>query len=166
MVDRKDVASWLEGPHASREPAAGSYPGARLGMPRDGAGSAGRFGRRAAALLVDWLLCQLIAMGLFGYRWGDGGAGGFLPLAVFLAENVLLVGTVGYTVGHRVFGLRVVRVVRAGDAAPAAASSAPLGPLGALIRSLLLCLAIPALIWDRDERGLHDLAAGSVIVRR
>ena len=34
------------------------------------------------------------------------------------------------------------------------------------IRSLLLCLAIPALIWDRDGRGLHDKAANTVLVRR
>ena len=156
MVDRKDVASWLEGPHASRTSDAGSYPGQRLGMPREGSGSVARFGRRAVALAVDWLLCQVIAMGLLGYRLGQGGAGSFLPLAVFLAENAVLVGTVGFTVGHRVLGMQVVR----------AADGAPAGPLAGLIRSLLLALAIPALIWDRDERGLHDRAAGTVIVRR
>jgi len=25
---------------------------------------------------------------------------------------------------------------------------------------------VPALFWDRDQRGLHDKAAGTVIVRR
>jgi hypothetical protein len=34
-----------------------------------------------------------------------------------------------------------------------------------LVRTLLLCLGIPALIWDRDQRGLHDKAAGTVLVR-
>lgn len=34
-----------------------------------------------------------------------------------------------------------------------------------IVRTLLLCLAIPALIWDRDQRGLHDLVAGTVLVR-
>jgi hypothetical protein len=29
---------------------------------------------------------------------------------------------------------------------------------------LLLLLLIPALIWDRDGRGLHDKAADSVVV--
>jgi uncharacterized RDD family membrane protein YckC len=30
---------------------------------------------------------------------------------------------------------------------------------------VLLCLLIPALIWDRVGRGLHDRAAGTVVVR-
>jgi hypothetical protein len=34
-----------------------------------------------------------------------------------------------------------------------------------LIRSLLLCLGVPALIWDRDQRGVHDRVPGTVLVR-
>jgi hypothetical protein len=34
------------------------------------------------------------------------------------------------------------------------------------VRTLLLVLVVPALIWDRDYRGLHDRAANSVVVRR
>jgi uncharacterized RDD family membrane protein YckC len=33
------------------------------------------------------------------------------------------------------------------------------------VRTVLLCLVIPAFIWDRDGRGLHDKAAGTVVVR-
>jgi len=33
------------------------------------------------------------------------------------------------------------------------------------VRSALLCLVIPAVVWDRDGRGLHDTAAGTVLVR-
>jgi hypothetical protein len=29
-----------------------------------------------------------------------------------------------------------------------------------------VCLLIPALIWDRDGRGLHDRSIGTVLVRR
>jgi uncharacterized RDD family membrane protein YckC len=29
---------------------------------------------------------------------------------------------------------------------------------------VLLLLFIPALIWDRDGRGLHDRAAGTVVL--
>jgi len=35
----------------------------------------------------------------------------------------------------------------------------------ALARTILLVLAIPALIWDRDDRGLHDKVAGTVVIR-
>src|SRR6478752_714512 len=38
-----------------------SYPGERLGLPQHGPGSIARFGRRSAALFVDWLLCYGLA---------------------------------------------------------------------------------------------------------
>jgi uncharacterized RDD family membrane protein YckC len=36
----------------------------------------------------------------------------------------------------------------------------------AFLRALLLCLVIPVSIWDADNRGLHDKAAGTVLIRR
>jgi len=123
-------------------------------MPERGAGSIARFGRRLAAILVDWLICDVIAFGLMHYRLGEGGNGPFKPLAVFVVMNLLLVGTLGSTMGHRLLGLRVVRP--GGGVA---------GPLAALIRTLLLAAVIPALIWDRDTRGFHDKLAGTILVR-
>ena len=41
----------------------------------------------------------------------------------------------------------------------------PAGPVPALVRSLLLCLVIPAVIFDPDHRGLHDKAMNTVLVR-
>jgi len=38
--------------------------------------------------------------------------------------------------------------------------------LVALLRTLLICLVVPPVIYNRDRRGLHDLAAGTVTVRR
>ena len=34
-----------------------------------------------------------------------------------------------------------------------------------IVRSVLLALVIPAVIWDADQRGLHDKAVGTVLVR-
>jgi len=34
------------------------------------------------------------------------------------------------------------------------------------VRSVLLGLAIPALVWDSDQRGFHDKIAGTVLIRR
>jgi hypothetical protein len=34
-----------------------------------------------------------------------------------------------------------------------------------VVRTVLLCLAIPPLIFDRDQRGLHDRLAGTMLVR-
>lgn len=151
MVDRDDIGSWLAGPGTQVDE---GYAGDRLGLPQDGPGSVARLSRRIPALLIDWGLCQLIAAAFLGYRFGHGGASSFGPLAVFFLENLLLVGTLGSTVGHRLLGLRVVPL-----------GGAYAGPGRALLRTALLCLVIPAVIWDRDSRGMHDRLAGTVIVR-
>jgi len=122
-------------------------------MPERGPGSIARFGRRLAAILVDWLISDVIAFGLMHYRLGEGGNGPFKPLAVFVLMNLLLVGTLGSTIGHRLLGMRVIRL----DGGSA-------GPLLAVIRTALLALVIPAVIWDRDTRGFHDKLAGTVLV--
>jgi len=37
--------------------------------------------------------------------------------------------------------------------------------LWVLVRTVLLLLVIPAVVYDRDQRGLHDKAAGAIAVR-
>lgn len=128
-------------------------------MPRGGPGSIGRFGRRLGGVLIDWGLALLIARGLFGVPlpFSDPPATqgqGFIVLGVFGVMHLLLVGSLGMTIGHRIVGLRVVNV-----------GGGPVRPLQAILRTVLLCLAIPALIWDRDGRGLHDKLPNTVIVR-
>ncbi len=34
----------------------------------------------------------------------------------------------------------------------------------ALVRTALIALVVPPLVFDRDGRGLHDMAAGTVVV--
>lgn len=147
MVDRKDVASWLEGPGARRPGADQEYAGQRLGLPEHGPGSVAGFGRRLGAVTIDWVACVLIARAFSADPW--------VPLLVFFLENVLLLSTLRSTFGMRLLGLRVDRV----------AASGQVYPLRIALRTLLLCLVIPATIWDRDGRGLHDKAAGTVVVR-
>ncbi|MEU6475580.1 RDD family protein [Streptomyces sp. NPDC047017] len=154
MDNRQAVGSWLSGPRAAMEDAGADlgYRGERLGLPEEGPGSIARPGRRLGAVAVDWALCMLIAYGLIthGYRQATGN----WALLIFFALGVLTVGTVGCTPGKRLFGLRVV-----------ALGSGGVRPLRALLRTVLLCVAIPALVWDRDGRGLHDRLAGTVEVR-
>ena len=155
VVDRKDVSSWLEGPRAQTTDSAVDHPGRRLGMPRTGPGSLARFGRRLVALLVDWVMANLVATLLLGFTFASGGSGGsWKPLAVFAVENLVLLSTIGSTFGHRLVGLRLQGL---GGARPTVVQ--------VLVRTVLLCLAVPAIIWDRDGRGLHDKAAGTVLVR-
>lgn len=145
MVNRDDIGSWLTGPDTS---GISRYPGERLGLPESGPGSIARAGRRVVAIMLDWGLALLISNFAFG---GDSWA----TLAVFAAEQMLLVGTLGYSIGHRMVGIQVTRL-----------GGAPAGPLAAVVRALLLCLVIPAVIFDPDHRGLHDKAMNTVLVRR
>lgn len=151
---RQAIGSWLSGPRAAAEEAGVEfgYRGEQLGLPEEGPGSLARPGRRLGALAVDWGVSLLIAYGLItdGYDQATGN----WALLIFFALHVLTVGTVGFTPGKRLFGLRVVTQ-----------DTGTVNPLRVLLRSVLLCLAIPPLIWDRDGRGLHDRLARTVEVR-
>jgi uncharacterized RDD family membrane protein YckC len=155
VVDRRDVASWLEGPGAQRPDADTDYPGRRLGLPQEGRASVGRFGRRLVAVFIDWMMCQLVAYAAFGVTLGQGSSGSFAPLGIFALENLLLLSTLGSTFGQRLLGLHLASV-----------TGGRASIVQILLRTLLLCLAVPALIWDRDQRGLHDKAARTVLIRR
>ncbi|MFG2641476.1 RDD family protein [Streptomyces sp. NPDC048370] len=154
MDNREALGSWLSGPRAAAENAGVDfgYRGQQLGLPEEGPGSIARPGRRIGALVVDWALCMVIAYGLVtdGYSQATGN----WALVILLVLSVLTVGTIGSTPGKRIFGLRVASV-----------AGGRLGILRVLVRSVLVCLAVPALIWDRDGRGLHDRLSGAVQVR-
>jgi RDD family. len=131
-----------------------TYAGAALGLPASGSGSLARLGRRFVGVLVDWLVAQLVVFVVARDAFGAAGAASFLPLAVFAVLTVLSLSVVAATFGHYVMGLQL-RQVRPGT-----------WPLQALIRTLLLCLFLPAVLTAKDGRGLHDVAAGTVLVRR
>jgi uncharacterized RDD family membrane protein YckC len=105
--------------------------------------------RRFLALLVDWLLCLLIA-GLFA----DPRRVAWPPVAVLILEYAFFVGLFRQTPGMWLLRIRCVSV----------ADGAPIGVLRGALRGLLLALVLPALIMDRDGRGLHDRAAGSIVL--
>lgn len=147
MVGRRDVFSWMEGPPT---PGDGDprYPGERLGLPAEGSRSVARFPRRFVGVLVDWIACLLLSNAfLGGDPWGT--------LGLFALLHVITLGTIGASPGHALVGLRLVRL-----------DGGWVGPLPALVRTLLLCLVVPPLVYDKDQRGLHDRAARTVLVRR
>ncbi|MFF9864254.1 MULTISPECIES: RDD family protein [unclassified Streptomyces] len=154
MDNRQAIGSWLSGPRAAAEDMGVDfgYRGERLGLPQEGPGSIAPLGRRFGALFIDWTLCVVIAYGLIAR--GDQTAAGNWAVVVLLVLSLLTVGTVGSTPGKRIFGLRVI-----------SADGERLGIVRVAVRSVLLCLAIPALVWDRDGRGLHDRLARAVQVR-
>ena len=127
------------------------WPGKRLGLPETGPRSVGRIGRRIGAIFVDWGIAYLISSAFFG---PDPFA--LKALAIFAVEQVLFLLVVNGSIGHLIFGLRLVPLV-----------PGYLGVWRPFVRTALLVLGgIPALIFDKDQRGLHDKVAGTVLVRR
>ncbi|MDT0344639.1 RDD family protein [Streptomyces litchfieldiae] len=154
MDKRQVIGSWLSGPRAAAEDMGVDfgYRGQRLGLPETGPGSVAPLGRRLGAIFVDWAMCSLIAYGLIADRQAESVSSPALLLFVIMAS--VTVGTLGMTPGKRLFGLRVISV-----------NGGRLTFPRAVLRSVLVGLAIPPLIWDRDARGLHDRFAGAVQVR-
>ena len=128
------------------------YPGSRFGRPETGRGSLARVPRRIVALFIDWFLCLGITHLVVG--GGDSWAHSLMVSGVFWVYQGLLVGVMGYSVGHLICGMQVQTL----DGEPA-------GFGRAFIRGLLVTLFIPVLIVDGDGRGLHDRVVGTVLVR-
>ncbi|MEU9606799.1 RDD family protein [Streptomyces sp. NPDC048057] len=154
MDKRQAVGSWLSGPRAAAEDMGVDFGhrGKRLGLPEEGPGAIAPTGRRLGAIFVDWGLCFLIANAFFSSGAPQTTAN--IAVGILFVVNALAVGTLGFTPGKRLFKLRVVSV-----------DGGRLGFGRVLLRTALLCLALPALIWDRDGRGLHDRFAKAVQVR-
>jgi uncharacterized RDD family membrane protein YckC len=104
--------------------------------------------RRFGALVLDWVLCVLIS-GFFAPLTDDP-----WPPLILIAEYGFFLGLFAQTPGMRVARIRCVSVRDGG----------PLGVPRATLRGVLLALVVPALVLDRDRRGLHDRAAGSVVL--
>jgi len=112
-------------------------------------------GRRFAALMVDWLACYFIVAA------SAGGLGAMAPnrsltvLALFFAEVAILSALQGASLGHKIFGIRIVRFTDGGA----------ISPIAALIRSALLVSVIFAITFDENGRGMHERFSGSVLTR-
>ncbi len=140
-------------------PATGTpYPGERLGLPESGPGSIAHLGRRVIALVLDYAAATVIAMTFFRYDpWSlpaEAGLLHFAPMLVFAAMQIVFIPTIGGSPGHRVLGMRLQRV-----------DGGWTGLWRPVVRTALLLIVIPAVVWDPDHRGLHDKAAGTVLVR-
>lgn len=154
------TGTWLSGLSAAGADrrTEGSWPGRPYGLPADGRGAVATTGSRVAALLVDVLAGTLIAALLRGFLDDPSflvrtlvvdGFGFVLPL-------VLLQALTGQSLGMKLIGIRV---------APVAAPDAVPGFVASATRTALLVLVVPAVLLDRDGRGLHDKAAGTIVLR-
>jgi uncharacterized RDD family membrane protein YckC len=107
------------------------------------------------ALLLDWAIAYIIALLWLGLpQLTQPGLGQFAILGIFVALQIASIPILGGSIGHRVLGLAVTPI-RGGW----------VGVWRPVVRSLLLGIVIPALVWDADQRGFHDKIAGTVLVR-
>lgn len=133
------------------------WRGRRLGLPPEGPGAVATTGSRLAAFVLDILVAGLIG-GLINAFLDSPSPEqrAIAGNAAFAVEVVVLTALTGQSIGMRVLGIRVARV---------SDLSAPPGFLPSALRTALLMLVLPAVIVDRDGRGLHDKAAGTVVLR-
>lgn len=133
------------------------FPGERLGLPEKGTRSIGRIGRRIGAISIDWALAVVVAMLIMGKDYLDltsGPGGQFAILGAFVILQIVATPVIGGSLGHRLCGLHVVtlRGKHAGVWRP-------------IVRTLLLAIVLPAIVWDSDQRGFHDKIAGTMLLR-
>lgn len=116
--------------------------------PAGNAATSSLWGRRILALVIDWALASAISAGFFD--WDP-----MVTLLIFVLERVLLTFTLGSSFGQRIAGLGVRRL---DGRVPSI--------LQALVRTLALCLVVPAGVTSREDgRGLHDVWAGTRLIR-
>ncbi|MBE7186810.1 RDD family protein [Jatrophihabitans endophyticus] len=133
------------------------YRGEKIGLPSGGPGSLSTFGPRLGAFLVDAIASSLVAA-LFVHHHGPTfadklpGSWSLVPLAVDYVGGLLIAGR---TLGMYLFGLRLIRVSEG--------RTLDIGTI--VIRTILLFLLVPALVFDRDGRGLQDRTTDTAVVR-
>ncbi len=124
------------------------WPGQRLGLPEQGSRSVGRLGRRLAAIAIDWGIAVVISAGFFAYD-------AIATLLIFVGLQIVATVVVNASIGHAIVGLRVVPM-----------AGGLLGVWRPIVRAVLIALLIPAAFWDENNRGLHDRASGTILLRR
>ncbi|BDU10955.1 RDD family protein [Aurantimicrobium sp. INA4] len=128
-----------------------------MGLPKTGPQSVARVGRRLFAITLDWFLSALVLMLVTGKDYptlSSSAAGQLQLLGVFVVLQILGIWFIGGSIGHRIFRLYLVNI-----------SGGILDWWRPIVRSVLLALVLPALVWDSDQRGFHDKIAGTILLK-
>ncbi|MGA1415689.1 MAG: RDD family protein [Candidatus Nanopelagicaceae bacterium] len=110
-----------------------------------------RAGRRFLAITIDWLMSWAVGSIFFEQNQGRP----FWIALVFFLQIFVLTSTTGASAGQRLLKLRVLRYPEL----------EPLGIGATLLRTLLILLVIPAVVYDNEGRGLHDRIVGSAVMQ-
>jgi uncharacterized RDD family membrane protein YckC len=126
--------------------ASGAQPNQRVGQ------IAG-IGPRFLAYLVDGIIADVLAAIVNGGYHRDSRQN-ILNLGIFVLIQVFFIAFAGQTPGMRVVGIGVLRKDR----------QRRLAFRWTLLRTALAVIVIPAVVIDQSGLGMHDRAAGSVIL--
>lgn len=122
--------------------------------PAAGALEAAGLGRRFAAICIDWFVSLAVAVLLFRQAAYGSLESSVATLLVFATEVIVFTWLISASFGQRLLGMSVVRV-----------DGGRLSLWRIIVRTVLICLVIPAVVYDSSGRGLHDRAVGSIVIR-
>lgn len=152
------MARWIESWLPASPVGSGSgtgHPGQKFGLPADGVNATAGFGRRLAAIFVDWMVAYLLTLAYVGVDAIGAPDTSSTILFVWFALTVLSTALLGTTIGKVALGLRVARTDMARF----------VGVPRALLRTFLIALVLPPLARDQDGRGWHDRATATIVIR-
>ena len=112
------------------------------------------YGRRLLAISIDWVLV-LLSSSLFVPLVSSSMDSLLTRLSVFILEVGLLTSLGGASAGQRIVGIKVVTYP----------DHLFVKPLPVFLRTFLIALVVPAVVTDREGRGLHDRITQTVVVR-
>ena len=130
--------------------AAEDYPGRDFGLPAHGPDSVATLPLRGGQFLLDILLASLVTA-----AFTFPATSPYPSIVVWVALVWLPVAVLGRTPAMVLTGVRVARV----DGAVS------VGPWWALVRTASLFFLVPALLVDRDARGLQDRVSRTIVLR-
>ena len=113
---------------------------------------------RFAAVLVDAVILTIVNLVLSAIV---GSTAIFLGLAVGIAYTIGFWTASGATPGKMMFGLKVLTV----DGDPIGLDKAVLRYIGLWVNTLTLGIGYLFIAFRKDKRGLHDLIAGTRVIR-
>jgi uncharacterized RDD family membrane protein YckC len=136
-------------------------------------GNLAGFGVRFGAFVIDWLIICVPMLVLYALQFVAmkflGRAAAFLGCIVGPVGLVYGIGypvyfwaTRGATPGKKMLGLRVVRL---DGVEPMGYGKAFLRLVGYWVSSLILCIGYLMILFTEKKQGLHDMIAGTVVVR-
>jgi hypothetical protein len=116
-------------------------------------------GARFVALLIDWIACLVLS---YLIDWTTGAVIEFAGVNQVPAGLFLVYYAIALASGTQTLGMYFMRI-----ACVSASDGGRLAPWRSILRAILLSLVLPALtaFGHRYHRGLHDLAADSVMLK-